>query len=677
MESKQYYLRDIRDAINGKEPSMAGINGNSDVKYLKDIADAIRQGGGMSDDNDKVKQLPTDDENKEYRVLLSKNDNDTTETDFSHKDGNLTYNPSSRKLTLNGKSNDVTKIGPHSIETEAGVHSSYVGPELIRTKQEYSDEQRTVSLNPMGTHPSMEVLTVEKDPETGATIPSTLRGIIVEDNDIMTYGENHTWDGEHASLKDALAGGGSGGIEKMNFYEYVSDSSHFNDGKTYLLDPAFTSADDIMTENEPAQSWSFGETMVEVADWFNFTLHNYASRTLCIEDSPYQKDKCFTTFQGPRYDWCEIFNQYRGGDLAEGKLDPGQPYSIKIPTEWTYNDKTYYLKDYSYFYYLIGYYNFDFEGVLYVTNNPFIRANSQAGYFHEAPVPDGFVFRYENGASVTPAGVYRPVYQSGIWNINQQGYDVLLVAANGQYYTYKNELIPGSESPQLTTLDQPLNYMLHYYLNDKLKTIPGHNVAGTNELRYKTTLFKNGAPISNDISYVDWLPNGNDGMKSKYIYHPAGKKDTVIFYNETGTAMTIGSPYIISKNIINNCGHVIAHIIAIDGGGNETEYDIDMLGYEGTVNGDYGSVAFSRHAGNNNDEFSMTFTSDYTIKLISVVIKDDIKVDGWLEEIRLVNGIPTKVFGLHPVEIDSGSYAMLSNDDKQSPNQLYFIPDES
>lgn len=46
MESKQYYLRDIRDAINGKEPSMAGVNGNSDVKYLKDIADAIRQGVG-------------------------------------------------------------------------------------------------------------------------------------------------------------------------------------------------------------------------------------------------------------------------------------------------------------------------------------------------------------------------------------------------------------------------------------------------------------------------------------------------------------------------------------------------------------------------------------------------------------------------------------------------------
>ena len=60
-----------------------------------------------------------------------------------------------------------------------------------------------------------------------------------------------------------------------------------------------------------------------------------------------------------------------------------------------------------------------------------------------------------------------------------------------------------------------------------------------------------------------------------------------------------------------------------------------------------------------------------------MVIKDDIKVDGWLEETRLVNGIQTKVFGLHPVEIDSGSYAMLSNDDKQSASQLYFIPDES
>lgn len=676
MESKQYYLRDIRDAINGKEPSMAGINGNSDVKYLKDIADAIRNGGGMSDDNDKVKQLPTDGEDKEYRVLLSNSDNDTNETSFSHKDGTITYNPKKKRLRFYRSDNDYTEIDAHEIIQKWGAYQSYVENSAINVSMKSDYKQRYAGMQTVGTRPMISVSEADVDEGTGTL--TNIKGIIMHPNDIETSGDGQTWDGEHTSLKEALAGGGSGSIEKMNFYEYVSDSSHFTDGKTYLIDPAFTSADDIMTENEPAQSWSFGENMVEVADWFNFTLHNYANQTLCIEDSPYQKDKCFTTFQGPRYDWCEILNQYRGGgSLTDGKLDPGQPYSIKIPTEWTYNDKTYYLKDYSYFYYLVGYYNFDFEGVLYITNNPLIKANSQAGHFHEAPLPDGFVFRYENGASIVPASVYRPVYQSGIWNINQQGYDVHLVAANGQYYTYKNELISGSEFPQLTTLDQPLNYMLHDYLNDKLKTIPGHNVAGTNALRYKTTLFKNGAPISNDISYVDWLPNVNDGMKSKYIYHPAGKKDNVIFYDETGTAMTIGSPFIISKNIINNCGHVIAHIVAIDGSENKTEYDIDMYGYEGTVNGDYGSVAFSRHAGDNNNEFSMTFTSDYTINLISVVIKDDIKVDGWLEETRLVNGIQTKVFGLHPVEIDSGSYAMLSNDDKQSASQLYFIPDES
>ena len=674
MESKQYYLRDIRDAINGKEPSMAGINGNSDVKYLKDIADAIRQGGGMSDDNDKVKQLPTNDDNKEYRVLLSKNDNDTTETDFSHKDGKLTYNPHTRHLTIHGTNEgDGVSIGDTTIESKWGSFTGRLNDSVISTTLNNDEKIASAGIQSMGSYPRLYVSLTTKDEETQQILSDKV--VYIRPDDIVASG--HTWDGEHTSLKDALAGGGGGGIEKMNFYEYISDSSHFNDGKTYLIDPAFTSADDIMTENEPAQSWSFGEDMVEVAEWFNFSLHNYASRALCIEDSPYQKDKCFTTFQGPRYDWCEIFNQYRGGNLADDKLDPGQPYSIKIPTEWTYNDKTYYLKDYSYFYYLVGYYNFDFEGVLYITNNSFIRANSQSSAFHEAPVPDGFVFRYENGASIVPASVYRPVYQSGIWNINQQGWDVLLAAANGQYYTYKNELIPGSESPQLTTLNQPLNYMLHSYLNDELKTKPNTKVAGTNELRYKTTLFKNGVPISNDISYVDWLPNGNDGMKSKYIYHPAGKKDTVIFYDETGTAMTSGSPYIISKNIINNCGHVIAHIIAVDSSENETEYDIDMYAYEGTVNGDYGSVAFSRHAGDNSNEFSMTFTSDYTIKLISVVIKDDIKVEGWLEEIRLVNGIPTKVFGLHPVETDPDSYAMLSNDDKQSPSQLYFIPDES
>lgn len=45
METKQKYLRDIRDAINGVETSMSGVAGESEATYLRDIAKAIRSSG--------------------------------------------------------------------------------------------------------------------------------------------------------------------------------------------------------------------------------------------------------------------------------------------------------------------------------------------------------------------------------------------------------------------------------------------------------------------------------------------------------------------------------------------------------------------------------------------------------------------------------------------------------
>lgn len=45
METKQKYLRDIRDAINGVETAMPGVAGESEATYLRDIAKAIRSSG--------------------------------------------------------------------------------------------------------------------------------------------------------------------------------------------------------------------------------------------------------------------------------------------------------------------------------------------------------------------------------------------------------------------------------------------------------------------------------------------------------------------------------------------------------------------------------------------------------------------------------------------------------
>lgn len=61
-ESKSAYLRDIRDALNGKASDLkSGTNGETEAKYLKDIAKAIRSSGidpsipkVTDDDNGKI-----------------------------------------------------------------------------------------------------------------------------------------------------------------------------------------------------------------------------------------------------------------------------------------------------------------------------------------------------------------------------------------------------------------------------------------------------------------------------------------------------------------------------------------------------------------------------------------------------------------------------------------------
>lgn len=319
MESKQYYLRDIRDALNGKEPSLAGVSGNSDVKYLKEIADAIRQGGGMSDDNDKVKQLPTDSEdNKEYRVLLSKNDNDTTETDFSRKDGKLTYNPHTKKLKIYGTNEgDGVSINDHIVETKWGSFTGRMHTGVISTTLSNDEKQVAAGLQSMGETPNVYTSETLFDETTHQQTSYKMAALTPDD--VQLYGEGNTWDGEHSSLKDALAGGGG--------------------NKT------------IFGVGRPMPNiGEVGDTYVQVAEvtsfrFFKFICYDAANTDYALEMSRIE----FLKDDDTLYDWssngvnCSIdaqysmdgspFNMFDGDvntQLLSSSVNPSNPHTISI-----------------------------------------------------------------------------------------------------------------------------------------------------------------------------------------------------------------------------------------------------------------------------------------------------------------------------------------------------------
>lgn len=293
MESKQYYLRDIRDALNGKGPSMAGVNGNSDVKYLKEIADAIRQGGGMSDDNDKVKQIPTNSENKDYRVLLSKSDNDTQETDFAHKDGNLLFNPQSKSLEVHRTS---------GINNYKGSYGSEFG------KVEFSDGENTRSAG---------VQVIGSDAYTYAS--KNGKTAAMGSDDIILSGEGNTWDGEHTSLKDALAGGGG---NKTIFGVGRPTPNIGNVGDTYVQVGVITTFRffKFICYDAANTDYALEISRIEFLK-DNDTLYDWSSNGVnCSIDAAYSGDGSpFNMFDG------DVNTQ-----LLSSSVNPSNPHTISI-----------------------------------------------------------------------------------------------------------------------------------------------------------------------------------------------------------------------------------------------------------------------------------------------------------------------------------------------------------
>lgn len=231
MESKQTYLRDIRDAIKGKERSMAGVSGNDEAKYLKDIADAIREnGGGGPDGNDKVKQvfISPSSSNQTLQLLFSNSSGYSDETDFAKK-GLLEYE--TRNQILKDSSFDggnPSGVYSYSIDPENGLTKTSKITNLkpngdIKYKNEYE-----MTITKFGTLGINHKYYDSVDGEYGLKNDKTMT--IYEDNIILSgfVGEvDNTWDGTNNSLKAALAAAKEGNFFITNIYDSDPDDELF------------------------------------------------------------------------------------------------------------------------------------------------------------------------------------------------------------------------------------------------------------------------------------------------------------------------------------------------------------------------------------------------------------------------------------------------------------------
>lgn len=181
MDTESRYLRDIRDAIKGiAKRSGMDVSGNAKSKYLKEIADAIREnGGGGKDGNDKVKQTP---------VV-------TTEQSFD------SYNVLLSGSNINFSSSEITEGARKSPGFEYHADKTQL---LVRNK-ECNTYGYTNNPN-IGIFYGKEVDHVYN-----------YKGAMLLTDDVSLTGNDNTWDGINTSLKAALANAKSNDIFVANF----------------------------------------------------------------------------------------------------------------------------------------------------------------------------------------------------------------------------------------------------------------------------------------------------------------------------------------------------------------------------------------------------------------------------------------------------------------------------
>ena len=121
------------------------VNGTSVITVNEDGEREADIDLSLADQN--VKQSPTTD-NKDYRVLLSKSDNDTEETDIARKNTNLKYNPSTGNLQATKLNGNTIPSGSDTIALTSDI------PTVVNTY----DGTSTDAISGMGVKAALDTL---------------------------------------------------------------------------------------------------------------------------------------------------------------------------------------------------------------------------------------------------------------------------------------------------------------------------------------------------------------------------------------------------------------------------------------------------------------------------------------------------------------------------------------
>lgn len=263
MDTEQRYLRDIRDAIKGVEKrSSMQSNGNEKAKYLKDIADAIREnGGGTHDGNDKVKQTPANDDDTELALLLGYSSPTSTETNFVKKISGLLYDVANKIFKLKGRRWSGTTL----INEETDVYQNKVS--VNNTSESHGGGG--TNINKSAGKLSSQILVFEYSHKyTSSTTHQTTEDVNKTlkidgfNSDFILSGFDGdgevTWDGTNTSLKAALAAAKNTSLI-VTFTPSSGSSGQFD---PFDCDTSLSDISDAILD---------GKNVIGVIDWNNGT----------------------------------------------------------------------------------------------------------------------------------------------------------------------------------------------------------------------------------------------------------------------------------------------------------------------------------------------------------------------------------------------------------------------
>lgn len=153
-------------------------------KVLKVVEGEWAAAEESSGTDENVKQTPTNIENGAYELLFSNSANNTEEIGATRKSSNLTFNPNSKRVIIEGSNNGTTEITGGYVTVKRNMEG--MSP-IIDMVDQNVDKELIIGSS---------AIEFRNDYETPTKTMSLINGNIILNGD--------TWDGTNTSLKDTI-----------------------------------------------------------------------------------------------------------------------------------------------------------------------------------------------------------------------------------------------------------------------------------------------------------------------------------------------------------------------------------------------------------------------------------------------------------------------------------------